>query len=318
MQLDELVEVDDTYETRASLRQQILAEHPSTHGSRAGSEAAVYEFYEWMTTIYLPQRFPTMYTLETAEDGEKEAYLYNKVLGQRYPLHPKSADEALVSLGSHVDTDFLFLLPSPDDGKYRLEAFVACFPSGFSTLEKLGRTLAAIHEPVPGYATKLEKSMDRFFANIAVGKVVKRANWSVTTDDKLYAESGNHLYRDQPLEHVDCKGTDENKAAGKNSKTLEMHSTRLAEEIARQTAEVKIEECRLRCERQTLHRLPKTQGLVFGFKTYQYTLADVKKEGSGEELAQAIEGLAKGNVPDMAFYKRGVVWGEKVKAFLRN
>jgi hypothetical protein len=38
----------------------------------------------------------------------------------------------------------------------------------------------------------------------------------------------------------------------------------------------------------------------------------------GEELAQAIDGLREGSVPGMHFYKRGVVWGEAVKAFLRS
>ena len=67
-----------------------------------------------------------------------------------------------------------------------------------------------------------------------------------------------------------------------------------------------------------LHRLPKTRALVFSFKTYLYPLRDIKEEGLGEELAQAIDGLKEGSVPAMHFYKRGVVWGEAVKAFLRS
>lgn len=74
----------------------------------------------------------------------------------------------------------------------------------------------------------------------------------------------------------------------------------------------------LRCERQTLHRLPQTKALVFAFKTYLYPLREIKEEGKGEELAAAIEGLETGSVPQMMFYKRGVVWGEAVKRFLRS
>jgi len=40
--------------------------------------------------------------------------------------------------------------------------------------------------------------------------------------------------------------------------------------------------------------------------------------GSGEALAEAIDGLGRGSVPDITVYKRQVVWGEKVKAFLRG
>lgn len=67
-----------------------------------------------------------------------------------------------------------------------------------------------------------------------------------------------------------------------------------------------------------LHRLPETKALVFSFKTYLYPLKDIKEEGLGEELAQAIDGLKEGSVPAMHFYKRGVVWGEAVKAYLKS
>jgi hypothetical protein len=42
----------------------------------------------------------------------------------------------------------------------------------------------------------------------------------------------------------------------------------------------------------------------------------LRDEGSGEALAEAIDGT--GSVPGMTVYKRQLVWGEKVKAFLRG
>lgn len=306
MTLNEMIAVDETYESRIHLRRQILRDHPSTMGVRPGGEAAVYEFYEWMTAVYLPQRFPTMYSLG---EGEKGSHLYNRATEELIPLRPTSVQEALQTLGAHVDTDFLFLQRSSEDDKYHLEAFQTCFPNGFSSFEKLGQPLAEIHKPVPGYAAKLEKSMDRFFANLAVGKIVKRSNWSITTNDVLYAEAGNHLYAEDETPDEDTK--DERTGSGSSKPSL-------ADEISRQRDEVSVLDCRVRCERQTLHRLPKTGALVFGVKTYLYTLSEIKAEGSAEELACAIEGLGKGNVPEMEFYKRGVIWGEKVKKFLRS
>jgi hypothetical protein len=35
--------------------------------------------------------------------------------------------------------------------------------------------------------------MDRFFAALPVGKVVKRANWSISTNDDLFCLAGNHM-----------------------------------------------------------------------------------------------------------------------------
>jgi Protein of unknown function (DUF3445) len=74
----------------------------------------------------------------------------------------------------------------------------------------------------------------------------------------------------------------------------------------------------VRCERQTLHRLPKSKALVFAFKTYMYPIREIKEEGLGEELAEAIDGLKEGNVPEMHFYKRGVEWANAVKKYLRS
>jgi len=113
-------------------------------------------------------------------------------------------------------------------------------------------------------------------------------NWSITTLPDLYAAGPdtNHAH----------EGDDVSELAG----------------------DIDPEKTFLRCERQTLHRLPKSKGIVFAFKTYLYPLRELKDEGLGEELASAIDGLKEGSVPKMHFYKKGVVWGEAVKRYLRS
>jgi hypothetical protein len=126
--------------------------------------------------------------------------------------------------------------------------------------------------------------MDRYFDRLEVGKIVLRSNWAITTHSRLFVPSGSHLYAGQEADEED----------------------------------VDIENTHLRSERQTLWRLPKTRAIVFSFKTYLYPLEEIRDEGLGEELAQAIDGLRDGTVPGMHFYKKGVVWGEAVKGFLRS
>lgn len=275
--------MDKTYKERIALRRQLIQdEGENVLALNEKAYSAVFEIYEWLIHTYLPRRFPTVFTLTPIG-------LRNKVTSETLPLTAPSAAEALRILGGHVDDEFLFLVPSSnpaDEGKYRLEAFITCFPSGFNTRRKLGLLLRDIHTPVPGYSEKLEKSMDRFFASLPVGKIVKRFNWSITTNRDLFNLSGNHA-------------TEEEVATKKDE-------------------DFDIDQTVLRCERQTLHRLPKTKALIFGFKTYQYPIRELRDEGSGEELAQAIDGLGTGNVPGMTVYKRQVVWGERVKAFLRG
>lgn len=67
-----------------------------------------------------------------------------------------------------------------------------------------------------------------------------------------------------------------------------------------------------------MNRLPKSEAILFAFKTYMDTLRDIKLEGVGDELADAIDGLKSGSVPTMTVYKRSPVWGEAVKEYLRS
>ncbi|KAG8413625.1 hypothetical protein J3458_012694 [Metarhizium acridum] len=87
-----------------------------------------------------------------------------------------------------------FLLHETPSG-HLCVAFMCCFPSGFDPSEKFGNLLKDIHAPVPSYS-KIGASMERFFSKLQVGKSVKRLNWSVQTNDELYA-LGNHTKDDE-------------------------------------------------------------------------------------------------------------------------
>jgi hypothetical protein len=315
--MSELLQMDNTYISRIQLRRQIMDSHPeATLACNPVGEQATFELYEWLVGTYLPRRFPTCYELVNVEkvsgeitpaqqhqQGNEPTHLLNNVTSEYIPLQATSPLTALRTLGSHIDTDFLILLPKQTEGDeenepqlaYHLEAFSTTFPSGFSTLSKLGLPLSAIHTPVPQYARKIGKSMDRFFARLEVGKLVRRANWTITTTPELFVESGTHFHgfdEMSPAEQEVC--------------------------IAEQRRELDVGEMRLRCERQTLMRLPTTGALVFAFKTYLTSLEEVKDEGNGEALAEATEGFLKGSVPEMDTYKRAVIWGDLVRDFLRD
>jgi len=291
--------MDKNYADRITYRRKIIAEH-GEHAVNVNDDfrirPAVVELYIFLLGTYLPLRFPSMFKLHETEYEQGKAFmLENLVTGALFPAKPTPqtpTKQLLETLGRTLDEDFFFLLPEEtekgeDDPKYVLEAYACVCPSGFDPAEKLGKRLAAIHGPVPGYASKLEGSMDRFFAKVEVGKYVKRVNWAITTNTELFAAGSGttHAHEGDNVEELD---------------------------------EIDVDKTFLRCERQTLHRLPKSKALVFAFKTYLYPIKQIRDEGKGEELAQAIDGLKEGNVPQMHFYKRGVVWGEAVKRYLRS
>ncbi|OQE20024.1 hypothetical protein PENSTE_c014G05833 [Penicillium steckii] len=301
----ELIQMDRTYQDRIKKRQAVLDQHhdivvavnePSVKDTRI--RAAVSELYTFILKDYLPNRYPSMFRLELCPEYGSKEMLQNLVTGAKWPTTLADNEptiRALEILTQTVDEEFLILLPdisAPEDTpSYVLQVYATCFPSGFNTREKLGLRLADIHGPVPGYAQKLERSMDRFFAKIEVGRVIKRVNWGITTETDLFAAFGS------------------------------MHASSTVDPQRDQvipTGMLNLEHTVLRCERQTLHRLPETRALVFAFHTYTYPVQQIKDEGLGSELATAIEGLKKGNVPAIYSYKRGDVWGQAVTDFLRS
>lgn len=315
----ELLQMDKNYRDRVAYRREIISKH-GKHVVAVNDDyiirPAVVEHYEFLMGTYLPLRFPKMFKLhETDYEMGKAFMLENLVTGAIFPANASPSTPTtrlLETLGRTIDEDLLFLHSdqegettsdsqkaplsekekggnSKDDEKYILQAYVVCCPAGFDPAEKLGKRLAAIHTPVPGYQAKIEGSMDRFFSRLEVGKYVKRVNWSVTTHGELYAagKGTNHAHEGDVVQEM----TDD---------------------------ELDVDKTFMRCERQTLHRLPKSKGLVFAFRTYLYPIKEIKEDGMGEELATAIDGLKEGSVPGMHFYKRGTVWGEAVKRYLRS
>ncbi|KAK8113791.1 hypothetical protein PG999_005860 [Apiospora kogelbergensis] len=276
----DLIAIDSNYLSRIQLRQGLIRDH-ARHvvGCLPSGADAVRETYSYIQNFLLA-RYPTLFS----PDGEKRQFR-NHVTGQSLPLGlPENQDPVgtLRLLGDTVEDD-LFLLHATPEG-HLCVAFLCCFPSGFDPAEKIGKVLKDIHGPVPSYE-KIGASMERFFSRLEVGKSVTRNNWSVNMTPELYNVSGNHV---------------------------------LEGDAYKEDIDVDISKAHIRVELQTLTRLPKTQAILFSFKTYLYPVTEIKADGLGPEVAGAIEGLPRGNAPGMWKYKGGVRWGKSVCAYLRS
>jgi hypothetical protein len=201
----------------------------------------------------------------------------NYITTNTYPIVAQSAPLALRTLGENLDEDFVFLLPSAD-GSWRVSAFIACFPSGFDLSKELGAPLSQVHGPVLGLQQEMGEDLTQYFTKIKPGveNCVQRVNWSIVLDDELFMPNGGtHAHEGQ---------------------------------------EVDADKCRMRVERQTVWKLPETGAVMFGWKTYMYTLKELKEEGEAENLAEAIEGLGD----DIRRHKGRGIWEEKVLAYLKG
>lgn len=277
----ELIVMDCNYKDHILDRRQLMKQHPSiVVGAIPQGKAAVQELYTYLMSDYLPKRYPTMFSL--SDDGKT---FRNQVMETSFPtLPPDDPIEALRTLGETIEDD-VFLLHETDKG-HRSVAYVCCYCSGFDPSKKLDKLLDEIHAPVPSY-DKIGPSMERFFSRVKVGKNAKRVNWSVVDSPILFNCKGNHVHGDDIESVIEDEDID-------------------------------ISQARIRVELQTVSRLPETGALAFSFKTHLYTLEEIKAEGLGDQLADAIDGLGQGNAPGMWTYKGAIRWGKKVKEYLRS
>lgn len=184
-------------------------------------------------------------------------------------------EAALARLGRLVQEDFC-LLAAADDGAYRLRAGVLCFPSHWTLRGKLDLPLAAIHDPVPGFAQKLAAPADRFMTALEPERPVWRANWSL-------------------VEHADLP------APEKRKPVPGLTSANAGERLW------------LRVERQTLRRLPASRAIVFTIRSFVRALGEVARAPG---VAAAIAARLREMPPGMAGYKGLPLIGEAVLPWL--
>jgi hypothetical protein len=205
----------------------------------------------------------------------EDARLRNVLTGEHWDiegsrLHP--LDQA----GRLVQEDLCIL--QSDGENYRLTAGAVCFPSNWRLADKIGHTLAEVHGPVPGYADKLEKPVDRFFRNLSADAIVWRTNWAIHDSPTLFKAAHEATSDDAT---TDDPTTDDPAPAtvtsGNAGETLWF-----------------------RVERQTLRRLPQSGAVLFTIRTHLTQLGQaICHPTSARDLAAVIRSM-----PDAVLHYR--------------
>ncbi|MCX7382416.1 MAG: DUF3445 domain-containing protein [Alphaproteobacteria bacterium] len=246
---DELVVIDEHYPAEMAERRQLLAErHHDVFGAEPGSELARAETLARVADL-LPRRHPEWF----AREG---AILHNRLTGESWNVESPERDPLEIA-GLLVQEDFCLLRLS--EAGPILTAAVLCFPSRWRLHEKLGRPLADIHGPVPLYAERLARPVDRLITTLKEGRMVERVNWSANDDPALFQPGGRHLRR----------ARNPNVNAANAGETLY-----------------------LRVERQTLSLLPASGTVLFGIRVHIYPMARIAADKEvAARLASAIRAL---------------------------
>ena len=241
-------ELDARYPDEMRQRRDLLAaRHDEVFAVLPESDDARAETLELVAT-HLVRHRPEWF----ACDGNR---LHNRLTGESWTLTPPDCDP-LELAGRLVQEDLCIIRPAEDGPRFI--AAVLCFPSRWRLHDKLGRPLAEVHGPVPLYADRLAKPVDRFMRHVKPGHVAQRLNWSLLDDPALF-QTGGH-----GRDGINPAITPEN--AG--------------------------ETLHLRVERQTVRRLPRSETVLFGIRVHVYGLARViGTPALAARLAEAIRAL---------------------------
>jgi Protein of unknown function (DUF3445). len=144
---------------------------------------------------------------------------------------------------------------------FRLGAAAVAFPTDWHLHEKIGKPVHQIHEPIDGYAENLSSGVDRFMDGLQSFHIFGRTNaFVVASDDLRY-----------------------------------MPQSRPEERFAHVTAQNAGETLFVRCERETLRRLPRSRAIVFTIGIYRVPLGSLSEPGV-KRIAQSVDGFQGGEL----------------------
>lgn len=249
-------------------------------------------------------------TIEAIETGEKFDL---RVLEG---LNDVEMGEEAMRITAGLIQDDVALMIEGTDGKYYFQAGAICIPGFWRMRDKIGMTLDDIHISgnVPRFKEKLQTSMEKFFRRMPVDKPVVRNNYFMQVCKPLsYVADADPEPRLDVEEEcafdIDPEELSWSESTNGPEDTFlhgHGHAALPAPYLAPSTM-------RLRSERQTLRRLPRTGAIVFGIRTYLFKIEELALErGVAHRLASAIRSWPD----DVGVYKGRKMYADVVLKYL--
>ena len=282
---ESLFEVDEHYLSEIKEKEKLLKEDFDYYFE--GNETT--EIYQWdvleLICKNLSKFYPEQFTLKI----EGDSWIFDNKITQKIqqfvfgdcttlPLAP------LDWAGRQVQEDLVVLC---NDGSHRLIAGQICFANGWSLRSKFDQNFLAIHGPTPLAVSPTINAAQKLMERITVDKSIWRMSWNMKIRNQLdfsskYSEWYNDLLRQE------ASTFDENNIA-KN--------------------------VFIRIEKQTVTRLPRSGGLLFGLHTHQ---SSVFEECQDLERAKCVLGVLKTTPRELLDYKAVTPFKEVLLRYLEQ
>jgi len=232
---EDLFEIDEHYLEEMEEKRQLLQRMRSeVFASTPEAHAANQEALDHLAGL-LPKRYPDRFR-------RRESLIENIATGETFEVENPDMDPLEVC-ALLVQEDFALLLPDIKSKQYKLVSAAVTFPMRWSLPQKMNRRMNVIHGPVPFYQTNLRHPVDEFMNNLEEHPYW-RANYGITDDPSLFqALTEKQIFQAK-------KG--QLPTVAEQPLTLEECPDKLF----------------VRCERQTLAKLPTSGAVQFTIRTY--------------------------------------------------
>ena len=230
-------EIDEKRAQELEIKEQLLADNQVVMAESQGTEPASYELLDTALSN-LSEFHSDLFDVNDEEVIDRER---NTAIERGHPL---------LTLSRLLQEDFCIM--NRIDDSWVLTSAALFSPSRWRLLDKVGKNLSGIHEPVPGYEEQIEAATQKAFERISVEQPLWRANWSLLDDPTLF----------QPTPAA---------------------ARAMIEDAGNQVF--------FRVERQTLRKLATTGAVIFTIRTYVDPLWKVidQVEGAIQILQESLE-----------------------------
>ncbi|KAK0609676.1 hypothetical protein B0T17DRAFT_129491 [Bombardia bombarda] len=233
------VELEQNYTKTMAARHELL----KTHGDKIffhapSADLATRELME-MVLQFLCKRYPQHFSLSAAN-----TLFHNRLLSTTTNL---LTTPPLRALFDNVPEDYALMLRNEPDGFYYLRAAMTCSSVGWNIGQHRDAVLRDIHTHVPDYADRMAMSMDRYFSRMPADQPVMRCSWSIEDWEIMWS-----------------------------SPDVEENWKRSA--FAANPERLTVKDLKLRCDAQTLRRLPVSGAVVFNFKAIFTPFEELREE----------------------------------------
>jgi len=233
------VELEQNYQKTMAARQGLLKEHASRiFFQGAGADLAARELME-MLLQFLCQRYPQHFALLEDCTVFRNELLCTTTNVRTIP--------PLQVIFDNVPEDYAIMLRNEDDGFYYLRAAMVCSSVGWHVGQHRDSPLSSIHAHSVPDVDKMAMSMDRWFSKMATDTPVNRCSWGIEDWEAMFSSP-------------------------------EVHESWERSAFGQNPGDLTVADLKLRCDAQTLRRLPLSGAVVFNFKAIFTPLEELRDE----------------------------------------